>query len=90
METVIKKINATYSVSNESESLKMEGQLVYSNKIDNLNLGVYSLDGNYLGNISYQEYGENNTSLNCSFGMEYMFDAITLLQVIINDCSIIE
>ena len=85
METVIKKINSTYSVSNESESLKMEGQLVYSNKIDNLNLGVYSLDGNYLGNISYQEYGENNTSLNCSVGLEYMMPAITLLQVIIAD-----
>lgn len=85
METVFKKINSTYSVSNESDSVKMDGQLVYGEKIDSLNLGVYSLEGDYLGNVSYQEYGENNTSLNCSVGMEYMMPAITLLQVIIAD-----
>lgn len=90
METVFKKINSTYSVSNESEKLRMEGQLTYSNKIDSLNLGVHTVDGEYLGSILYQEFDGDNTSMNCSVGMEYMFDAITLLQVIINDCSNIE
>ena len=90
METVITQISATYNVSNESEKLRMEGQLTYSNKIDSLNLGVHTVDGEYLGSILYQEFDGDNTSMNCSVGMEYMFDAITLLQVIINDCSNIE
>ena len=90
MTTVFEQLNATYNVSNENDKLRMNGQLIYSDKIDSLNLGVHTVDGEYLGNISYQEYEADNTSLNCSVGMEYMFDAITLLQVIINDCSNLE
>lgn len=90
METVITQVSATYNVSNENEKLRMEGQLTYSDKIDNLNLGVHTVDGEYLGNINYSEFQEGNTSLNCSVSMEQMFDTITLLNVIINDCSNIE
>ena len=87
MKTVFQKLNATYTVANESDKLKMEGQLTYSSKIDNMSLGVHTVEGEYLGNISYSEYGEDQNSMSCNVNMIYMMDAISLLNVIINDAK---
>ena len=83
--TNISKINANYKVSGNSETMKMEGNFTFGTFIENMNVSVESIEGMYLGNVNYQERIDGNTTLNCNLPMQYMMDAITLLNDIVAD-----
>ncbi len=90
MATEITKQSTNYKVTNKSESIILEGDLVYNNvindKIDSLSINITNVeDGSYIGNIFYQEDEDGNTSMNTNLGFSYMMDSITMLQTIIND-----
>lgn len=87
MNTEIKIMNTNYNVSNESEPFKVNGTCNFSDRIDSLNLEVYTIEGYYVGNVFYQEFGDNNSNVNYTVNKEYVNDVYTLLQVIITDIN---
>ena len=81
--TTINLMNSNYSVLSES-TFKMEGNCNWvDNKISNMYLSVHTLEGVYLGTVSYNQMESNNVAFNLNF--QYMLDALTQLSVIIND-----
>ena len=82
--TTINLINSNYNVESESESLKMNGSCNWAdNRIGNMYLNVSTIEGIYLGSISYNQTESDSVSMNLD--IKYMMDALTLLSVIIND-----
>lgn len=85
MATLIEKTSTNYNVSNESATLKMNGTCLYSDRIESMNLQVYGVDSNFIGNMFYQEFEDENSTVNYTVPMRYMIDCFNLLQSIIND-----
>lgn len=85
MNTEIKIMNTNYNVSNETELFKINGTCNFSDRIDSLSLEVYTLEGYYVGNVFYQEFGDDNSNVNYTVNKEYVNDIYTLLQEIITD-----
>lgn len=86
MNTLIEITSTNYKFENSNEVLRMEGNFVYSTLIESLNCSVYSSnEGNYIGNIYYQEFGDGNTNLNYTVPMEYLIESFNLITTIIND-----
>ena len=83
--TEIKIMNTNYNVSNENESFKINGTCIYSDRVDSLSLEVYTLEGYYVGNVFYQELGDENSNVNYTVNKEYVNDVYALLQEIINE-----
>ena len=83
--TEIKIMNTNYNVSKENESFKINGTCIYSDRVDSLSLEVYTLEGYYVGNVFYQELGDENNNVNYTVNKEYVNDVYSLLQEIINE-----
>ena len=83
--TEIKIMNTNYTVSKENESFKINGTCIYSDRVDSLSLEVYTLEGYYVGNVFYQELGDENNNVNYTVNKEYVNDVYSLLQEIINE-----
>lgn len=83
--TEIKIMNTNYNVSKENESFKINGTCIYSDRVDSLSLEVYTLEGYYVGNVFYQELGDENNNVNYTVNKEYVNDVYALLQEIINE-----
>ncbi len=83
--TEIKIMNTNYNVSKENESFKINGTCIYSDRVDSLSLEVYTLEGYYVGNVFYQELGDENNNVNYTVNKEYVNDVYVLLQEIISD-----
>lgn len=83
--TEIKIMNTNYNVSKENESFKINGTCIYSDRVDSLSLEVYTLEGYYVGNVFYQELGDENNNVNYTVNKEYVNDVYALLQEIISD-----
>lgn len=85
--TEIKVLNTNYSISKENESFKINGTCNYSDRIESLNLEVYTLEEYYVGNIFYQEFGDDNSNVNYTVNKEYSSEINLLLQSIIEDIN---
>ena len=83
--TEIKIMNTNYNVSKENESFKINGTCIYSDRVDSLSLEVYTLEGYYVGNVFYQELGDENSNVNYTVNKEYVNDVYALLQEIITE-----
>ena len=68
--TEIKIMNTNYNVSKENESFKINGTCIYSDRVDSLSLEVYTLEGYYVGNVFYQELGDENNNVNYTVNKE--------------------
>lgn len=86
MATVINKISTNYNVANEGETLVMNGNFIYTDKINDLRLDVYE-NGTYIGNIYYTENEGSNATMNMNVDMAHFMEAFTQLNNIINDIN---
>lgn len=86
MATVINKISTNYNVANEGETLVMNGNFIYTDKINDLRLDVYK-NGTYIGNIYYTENEGSNATMNMNVDMAHFMEAFTQLNNIINDIN---
>lgn len=86
MATVINKISTNYNVANEGETLVMNGNFNYTDKINDLRLDVYE-NGTYIGNIYYTENEGSNATMNMNVDMNHFMSAFTQLNNIINDIN---
>lgn len=86
MATVINKISTNYNVANEGETLVMNGNFIYTDKINDLRLDVYE-NGTYIGNIYYTENEGSNATMNMNVDMAHFMSAFTQLNNIINDIN---
>ena len=78
--TEIKVLNTNYSISKENETFKINGTCNYSDRIE-------SLEEYYVGNIFYQEFGDDNSNVNYTVNKEYSSEINLLLQSIIEDIN---
>lgn len=86
MATVINKISTNYNVANEGETLVMNGNFIYTDKINDLRLDVFE-NGTYIGNIYYTENEGTNATMNMNVDMAHFMEAFTQLNNIINDIN---
>ena len=85
--TEIIYLNTIYNVKKENESFKLNGTLNYSNKIDNLNMEVYTIDNNYVGSVYYTEFDDRKGNINYTCDIEYFGEIYNTIQLIIEDIN---
>lgn len=85
--TEIIYLNAIYNVSKETEKFKFNGTCNYSSKIDNLNMEVYTINNDYVGNVYYQEFDDRKGNINYTCNIEYFSEIYNTIQSIIEDIN---
>ena len=85
--TEIIYVNTIYNVRKENESFKLNGTLNYSNKIDNLNMEVYDLEGGYIGSVYYTEFDDGKGNINYTCDIEYLGKIYNIIHSIIEDIN---